>query len=230
MRLILSWINLLVPQLRPSCNTHIVWSGSTFLSRTRTTAVISCQSLLQNLPQRSLASETNLPKTWQIFWKTVSWESPEVLKSFQELILLKLLSLFTMGFKTSERQKTTYLPFIELEKKDISTDCIYHWLVILLTSRYPRSGSPVLSLLSKPCIFMAEELNNVSTAFDTTFSFIKQTKKQMSCAECPRCYQPNWNKRPQGYALWLFSFPAFLAHRELGICFTRNKNTVKHSS
>lgn len=116
------------------------------------------------------------------------------------------------------------------KKEDMSTDCIYHWLVILLTSRYPRSGSPVLSLLSKPCIFMAEELNNVSTAFDTTFSFIKQTKKQMSCADCPRCYQPNWNKRPQGYALWLFSFPAFLAHRELGICFTRNKNTVKHFS
>lgn len=63
MRWILSWINLLVPHFCLSCNTHIVWSGFTFLSRTRTAAVMSCQSLLQNLPQRSSASAKNLPKT-----------------------------------------------------------------------------------------------------------------------------------------------------------------------
>lgn len=129
MRLILSWINLLVPWLYLSPNTRIVWSGFTFPSRTRTVAVMSCQSLLQNLPQRSLASETNLPKTLRIFWKTESWESPEAFKSFKELLFLKLLSLVTMGFENSEIQKTTYFPFTELEKERIFllsvliTDC-----------------------------------------------------------------------------------------------------------
>jgi len=71
-------------------------------------------------------------------------------------------------------------------------------LVHPLTSRHPRSGSPVLSLLSKPCIFMAEELNNVSTAVDITFSFIEQTKEQIRCAECPRWYQPSWEQTSSG--------------------------------
>lgn len=56
----------------------------------------------------------------------------------------------------------------------------------------------VLSLLSKPCIFTAEELDNKSTAFDSAFSFIKQTKEQISCAECPRCYRPNKKEMSSG--------------------------------
>lgn len=45
---------------------------------------------------------------------------------------------------------------------------------------------------------MAEELDNKSTAFDSAFSFIKQTKEQISCAECPRCYRPNKKEMSSG--------------------------------
>lgn len=45
---------------------------------------------------------------------------------------------------------------------------------------------------------MAEELTNVTTAFDTTFSFIKQTKEQISCVECPRSFRPNWEQMSLG--------------------------------
>lgn len=82
---------------------------------------------------------------------TESWDSPELLKSFQELLFWKLLSLFTMGFETSEREKTTYFPFMESEKERIFP------LIVLITDQcihelkgIPYQASLVLSLLSKP--------------------------------------------------------------------------------
>lgn len=118
------------------------------------------------------------------------------------------------------------------KRKDISTDCAYHRLVHPLTSRHPRSGSPVLSLLSKSCIFIAEELHNVSIASDTTFSFIKQTKEQIRCAECPRCYRPNWEQTSSGVCAVTLPLSCLSCTQRTGNLFynTRNKNTIKHSS